>query len=142
MEGIKFDSRQVLMLTGMENDEQVLSAVADAMCEMGLVKDTYKQAILDREKEFPTGLNTGGCNIAIPHADVTHVNEASICVGILEEPVMFHAMVIMLALKEAHSHLDMLQKVVELIQDQALVKQIVETKEKDTVCQLLKEKLL
>ena len=36
----------------------------------------------------------------------------------------------------------MLQKVVELIQDQALVKQIVETKEKDTVCQLLKEKLL
>ena len=91
MEGIKFDSRQVLMLTGMENDEQVLSAVADAMCEMGLVKDTYKQAILDREKEFPTGLNTGGCNIAIPHADVTHVNEASICVGILEEPVMFHA---------------------------------------------------
>ena len=51
-------------------------------------------------------------------------------------------MVIMLALKEAHSHLDMLQKVVELIQDQALVKQIVETKEKDTVCQLLKEKLL
>ena len=153
MEGIKFDSRQVLMLTGMENDEQVLSAVADAMCEIGLVKDTYKQAILDREKEFPTGLNTGGCNIAIPHADVTHVNEASICVGILEEPVMFHAMdepddlipvkmVIMLALKEAHSHLDMLQKVVELIQDQALVKQIVETKEKDTVCQLLKEKLL
>ena len=34
------------------------------------------------------------------------------------------------------------EKVVELIQDQALVKQIVETKEKDTVCQLLKEKLL
>ena len=66
MEGIKFDSRQVLMLTGMENDEQVLSAVADAMCEMGLVKDTYKQAILDREKEFPTGLNLSLIHISEP----------------------------------------------------------------------------
>lgn len=152
MEEIIFQEEQVLKFAGLKKKEEVLSAIADALCEQGLVKDTYKEAILNREKEFPTGLNTGGINLAIPHADVVHVNKPAIAIAILDKPVEFQAMdepeqtilvqvVVMLALKEAHGHIEMLQKVVGLIQDQALVKQLIELEDKTEICNKIKEKL-
>jgi PTS system galactitol-specific IIA component len=153
MSDIKFNESQILKLEGNTSNVEVLSTIADLLCEKGLVKDTYKKAILDREAVFPTGLFTGGINVAIPHADVEHVNEASICVGILKEPVNFHAMdepdniieiklVIMLALKEAHGHIDMLTKIINLIQDQETVKTIIESDNVETVYNIIKSKLL
>ena len=90
--------------------------------------------------------------MAIPHADVIHVNKAAIAIAILDKPVEFYAMdepeqkicvqvVVMLALKEAHGHIEMLQKVVSLIKDQALVKQLIELEDKKEVCNKIKEKL-
>lgn len=152
MEEIIFQEEQVLKFAGLKKKEEVLSAIADALCEQGLVKDTYKEAILNREKEFPTGLNTGGINLAIPHADVVHVNKPAIAIAILDKPVEFQAMdepeqtilvqvVVMLALKEAHGHIEMLQKVVGFIQDQSLVKQLIELEDKTEICNKIKEKL-
>lgn len=153
MSVIKFNESQIVRLEGLTSNVEVLSNIADLLCEKGFVKETYKKAILDREAVFPTGLFTGGINIAIPHADVEHVNEASICVGILKEPVQFHAMdepdntidiklVIMLALKEAHGHIDMLSKIINLIQDQETVKTIIEVEETETIYNIIKSKLL
>jgi galactitol PTS system EIIA component len=47
----------------------------------------------------------------------------------------------MLALKEAHAHLDMLQKVVSLIQDQDLMKKVVSADSKEGAYELLKDHL-
>lgn len=153
MEEITFQEEQVLKLADLKTKEEVLSKIAEVLYEQGLVKEAYKEAILNREKEFPTGLNTGGINLAIPHADVTHVNKPAIAIAILDKPVEFRAMdepeqtilvqvIIMLALKEAHGHIEMLQKVVGLIQDQALVKQLIEMENKTEICNKIKEKLL
>lgn len=153
MSDIKFSKSQIVKLEGLTTDVEVLSSMTDLLCQDGLVKDTYKQAILDREKVFPTGLYTGDINVAIPHADVEHVNEASICVGILDKPIKFHAMdepdnsidislVIMLALKEAHGHIDMLTKVIGLIQDQEAVKEIIESNSQDIIYNIIEKYLL
>ncbi|MBO8463228.1 MAG: PTS sugar transporter subunit IIA [Firmicutes bacterium] len=152
MEEIIFQEEQVLKLVGFKTKEEVLSEIADTLCQQGIVKETYKEAILNREKEFPTGLNTGGINLAIPHADVAHVNKPAIAIAILDKPVEFQAMdepeqtifvqvVVMLALKEAHGHIEMLQKVVGLIQDQELVKQVIELEDKTEICNKIKGKL-
>ena len=72
----------------------------------------------------------------MPHCDVEHVVSGAICVGVLKSPVAWGRMdapeetcevslVVMLALNEAHAHLEMLQKVVGLIQDQDLMGRIV-----------------
>lgn len=153
MSAITFNELLILKLNQEKTDIEVLSALADRLCEQGLVKDTYKKAILDREAEYPTGLFTGNINIAIPHADIKHVNKASICVGIIENPIKFHAMdepaneidvrlVIMLALTEAHGHIKMLQKVVALIQNQELVKKVMESTDLKTVYEIIKKQLL
>ncbi|HEL1639607.1 PTS sugar transporter subunit IIA [Streptococcus suis] len=42
--------------------------------EKGYVTDQYLEALLEREREFPTGLKTRYVNIAIPHTD-PHVIE-------------------------------------------------------------------
>lgn len=134
-------------------NKEVLSALCDNLCKQGVVKSTYKDAILKREEEYPTGLKCGAVNIAIPHADVEHVNQAAISVAVLKQPVDFYAMdepdgtvpismVIMLALTEAHGHLEMLQKVVGLIQNQDELRAIVESDDDKAVIKLMKSKLL
>lgn len=153
MSTITFNESLILRLNKEKSNTEVLSILADSLCEQGLVKDTYKGAILSREAEYPTGLFIGNINIAIPHADIMHVNKAAICVGVLENPVKFHAMddptkeievslIIMLALTEAHGHISMLQRVVELIQNQELVKKIIESKDLKVVYEIIKEQLL
>ena len=153
MSAIIFDESFILRFDTHLTNTEVLSAMADNLCKRGIVKETYKKAILDREQEFPTGLNTGGINVAIPHADISHVNKAAICVGILKEPAAFHAMdepdydvpvklVIMLALTEAHGHIEMLQRIVKLIQNQEDVKHIVEAGQPDIIHKIIKQYLL
>lgn len=130
----------------------VESKLADVLFGHGYVKDTYKQAILDREVDCPTALDVSGLNVAMPHCDVAHVNEGAICMGVLKRPVDWHRMddpeatcpvslVVMLALNEAHAHLEMLQKVIALIQDQELVRRIIDAEDVEAVFELAKSSL-
>lgn len=61
MADLSFDSALVVRI-----DEECLTCeeverrIADVLRERGYVKDTYAQAILDREASFPTALDMGG----------------------------------------------------------------------------------
>jgi PTS system galactitol-specific IIA component len=112
--------------------EDVERHMAAVLREQGYVKESYAQAIVDREASFPTALDMNGLNVAIPHCDICNVNKAAICMGLLKHPVEWHKMdepdetckvsvVVMLALTEAHAHLEMLQKIIVFVQDQELV---------------------
>lgn len=152
MSSITFRESLILRLDGNMTDTAVLSAMCDNLCREGIVKDSYKAAILEREASYPTGLQCGGINIAIPHADIAHVNEAAISVAILKEPAPFKAMdepdgdvpiaiVIMLALTEAHGHIEMLQKIVGLIQNQEELQKILDSNDNQAVMELIKKEL-
>lgn len=153
MSAILFDESMILKLEHVDSNIKALCLLAGYLFEKGYVKEGYEAAILEREASFPTGLSTGKINIAIPHADTSYVNQAAICVGVAEKPVKFCAMdepdhqidvsvIIMLALKEAHGHLKMLQKVVELIKDQDNLKKIVTAADTKPVYDLISGYLL
>ena len=133
--------------------EQVERRIAGILTEQGYAKDTYAQAIVDREANFPTALDMSGLNVAIPHCDVANVNKAAFCMAVLKHPVDWHKMdepdetckvsvVVMLALTEAHAHLEMLQKVVKLLQNQGLVGQIVASSTAAEAYPLIAEQLV
>lgn len=137
MADLSFDSKLVVLM-GEEGltCEDVERRLAGVLEEQGYVKDTYAQAIVDREANYPTALDMSGLNVAIPHCDVANVNRAALCMGVLAHPVEWHKMdepdetcevsvVCMLALTEAHAHLEMLQKVIGFVQDQELVGKVV-----------------
>ena len=127
---------------------EVLTRLSNRLIAEGYVKESFTQAILERETEFSTGLPGLGRGVAIPHADPEHVNASVIAVGILRNPVQFKMMgnhdetidvevVFMLALKESHSHMSVLQSLMDVIQNENLLKQIKEAATQDTLLQLM-----
>ncbi|NMM65188.1 PTS sugar transporter subunit IIA [Clostridium sp. P21] len=133
--GVYFHKDLVFKDLEFSSNVEVLEFLASKLYEKGYVKEEYKEAILEREKEYPTGLPSIDIKIAIPHANHTLVNKATLAIGILKNPVEFKAMddpdkglnvsiVIMLALNEPHGHIEMLQRIVKLIKNPDTLKEI------------------
>lgn len=119
-------------------------SAADAITQLGarlqaggFVKDSWISATLEREKTFATGLPTPEIGIAIPHADVEHVLQQAIAVGVLEEPVEFGEMgnpdgavpariVCALAVAQSELLVTLLQRLVEMFQTPGVLSQIAE----------------
>lgn len=125
---IKIEEDLIMLdLCGQAN-ENILSQMADNLCRCGYVKESYKSAVIAREKIFATGLPTGSYGVAIPHTDIVHVNMPTICIARLSNDVDFVIMgeesetvavklVFMLAMNEQHAQLNVLQKLMGLLQD-------------------------
>ncbi|WP_308556351.1 PTS sugar transporter subunit IIA [uncultured Lactobacillus sp.] len=81
-----------------ENQDQVLKKVYDKLLELGYVKGDFLSHIIEREHNFPTGLDTSTLgknipNIAIPHTEGDFVNTRLIVPVALKNPVVFHNMI-------------------------------------------------
>ncbi|CWK00414.1 PTS system galactose-specific transporter subunit IIB [Streptococcus pneumoniae] len=66
--------------------------------EREIVTLTYREALITREKSFPTGLDMEFLgkdlpNVAIPHTDIVHNLAEKVVVVRLEKPVTFHNMI-------------------------------------------------
>jgi len=86
--------REDLILLGLtcRDRDDALKQITSMLEEKGIVKDTYYEALLAREADFPTGLPIGELNFALPHTYPEHVNEVAITLATLKEPVMFREM--------------------------------------------------
>ena len=82
-----------------DNQEQLFDQVATLLEEKKVVTDTYRSALIEREKMFPTGLDMEFLgkdlpNVAIPHTDTIHnLTENVVVVVRLAKPVTFHNMI-------------------------------------------------
>lgn len=143
-----------LVLLNYEADDKkvVLTKMADLLFRANLVKETYSEAIQKRESVFPTGLPTEEIGVAIPHTDSVHVNESSMAVAILKNPVKFEVMgspgtfvdvkiVMMLAIKDNNTQLYLLKNLMDLFRNKALLNNIVNSKSKKEVVELINSKL-
>ena len=72
--------------------EEALSAMSNMLLAAGYVKDSFPEAILEREKHYPSGLPMEGHKIAIPHTDAEHVNKSVILFARLANPLEFSSM--------------------------------------------------
>ena len=139
-----------LKANNLKNNKEVLSSLADYLIEEKMVKESFKEAIFEREKSYPTGLQFDGYGIALPHTDSEHVIKSQIAIMTLEKPVKFIEMastdkeidvktIFMLALKDSNQHIKILQKVMELLQDKEAMSKIESFDDsKETVDKLIK----
>lgn len=58
----------------------------------GYIKDTWYDAILEREKNYPTGLACQAISVAIPHTDPEHLEKPYIAIIKPKTPIEFEAM--------------------------------------------------
>lgn len=135
------------------NWQEVIKTLGEALQRHGYVKESYIPAVTEREGVFPTGLPLGEINVAIPHTDVEHVIEPAIAVATLEQPVLFGNMdqpddsvainiVFLLAMKEPHAQVDLLQSLIETLQTPQVLKQLTDACEIKEVETILQQKLL
>ena len=146
-----FREELVLMNFKANDAEHVLRSLAEILKEDGSVKDTYFQAMFDRERLYPTGLPTEGIKVAIPHAEVEHVNYSAFAIATLPEPVKFGEMggapedtldvqiVMMLANADPEEQVRTLRKMVDLFDEPESLEAIMAAKTPKEIVKILNE---
>lgn len=132
-----------------KDSEEVIRTLGSLLEGKGYVKDTYVEAVLARERTYPTGLPTKGVCVAIPHADPSHVQgQSAITLATLSHPVRFAMMgdpdtqldvqvVVMLAIHNPDEHLTLLKSVMKLFSNPELLRGLVAVKTRDEIVTLL-----
>lgn len=142
----------IILNLSATDKESVLSLMSDVLYQNGFVKSTFKDAVIQREEEFATGLPTHLCSVAIPHTDVEHINNRTIGVAILEKEVPFVEMgtldqqtdvkiVFMLAMDKVDDQLKLLQQLMQIFQSEEKLEQILRTKDRAALATIINEYL-
>lgn len=130
-----FSEEIILFDQDCNNRETAIKILADQFKQKSLVKESFYQAILDRESNYPTGLAINGTGVAIPHTDAVHIKKSQIGFMSLAEPVIFKDMVddqndievdviFMLGLQKSEEQVKTLQKLIDLFQNQELLNEV------------------
>jgi len=93
-----FFNKDLVFCLEADNQEQLFDQVATLLEDKKVVTDTYRSALIEREKMFPTGLDMEFLgkdlpNVAIPHTDTIHNLTENVVVVRLAKPVTFHNMI-------------------------------------------------
>ncbi|MGM5693114.1 PTS sugar transporter subunit IIA [Streptococcus suis] len=132
--------------------EEVIRLAGQPLVKAERILPEYSQACIDREVDFPTGLQlSNGIGLAMPHGHADLVKEDSISILRLKEPVEFGLMedkskkvsvslVFHLALSSGQEHLQVLRKVIRLFQNENFITQCL-TDDVDAVASLVEKEL-
>lgn len=83
-----------LTFTGVRagSAEDLFGWLGGELSQRGLIRGTWLDAIEERERNYPTGLQFPGVGVAIPHTDPENIERPYIAVMRLESPVRFRSM--------------------------------------------------
>lgn len=82
----------IILNQEVKDYKEALEFISDNLFERGYVKETYKEALLTREENSPTGLPIRPWSVAIPHTDPEHVIKPCIFIIQLKNIIQFHEM--------------------------------------------------
>ena len=121
---------QLLKMSGGGTSSEILKELADYAIENGLATEGYYDALMAREKQFPTGLQAT-CGVAIPHADEEYTLKSTIVLAVLDNKAQFQEMgghnivdvevIFLLLVKGLDKQVKILQNIVSLIQNEEML---------------------
>lgn len=132
----------------VNNYEEAIRFNSDILVKDGFVEEGYAEMVIEREKDFSTGLIATGRGIAIPHTNPTLVNKQAVCVLIPKKPIDFIMMgttdqvvkaevLFPLVIKDPNSQLSLLKKIVQLLQNDQLIDDIYHCRDKKKIMEML-----
>lgn len=132
--------------------DSALREVARAFVDNGFATEGYPQAIIDREQVYPTALPGAAFDIAMPHCDAKYINKTGVAVITLKNPVemkmmgdpdttLHPKMFFMLGIADPHGQVEMLQRLIAVIQDADLLNQAYACQDVDALYDLMAPKL-
>ena len=75
-----------------KSKEDALHQLYEVLLKNGKVKTSFYDAVLERERDYPTGLELEEYNAAIPHVVPAHVEHSAMGIAVLDTPVTFQRM--------------------------------------------------
>ena len=140
----------ILVDVEAKNYEEAIRKVGKQLFDNGYVKDTYIDAVVAREADFPTGLHLEGIDIAMPHTAGVHVNTPAVCVAKLKNPVEFSHMgdpdtkvqatlLFMMAIKDPDAQIETLQAVMGVFTNQEAIEELNKAKTKEELFSVAKK---
>lgn len=141
----------ILLQETVVSKEEVFQIMGQRLINLGYCKESYITALNEREKDYPTGIGIGDFGIAMPHTDSSHVLKETEMIMTLKEPVTFVQMgtldvqvqvriILMLAIQKPQEHIVKLQRIIELIKDQDLLRNIYTADSKQQIINLIQKK--
>lgn len=152
--GCEYFTPQLTFLNKHYNNSiDFFSSIFLLLKEARYVRDSFLDAIIAREKYYPTGLPTLPVPIALPHTDPWHVIRPFISVTRLSKPIDWHEMgnddntlhvhfIVLLGFVDHNSHLMTLQKLMDCLADEEVVQALREIEDIDTFLCTLTSRLL
>lgn len=135
-----FDQKIALLNKKVDSKEEAFRMLTEEFLKSCCVTESYLDNVIKREEVFPTGLIINGIGVAIPHTDSQYVKKSQVGFLSLANPLPFIEMgtsdkeisvslIFMLALKEPHEQLQMLQNLIEMFQKEGVLKKLIEVHE-------------
>jgi PTS system galactitol-specific IIA component len=141
----------ILMGTEASSGEEAIRLLSRRLEQGGYVRPTFADAVLEREKTFPTGLPTEP-PVAIPHTDVEHCLKPAVAVAMLKRPVLFQAMgrggdlrvgvIFLLSITDPQAQVGWLGRLVQFFQKTGHLKELAEARSPGEVADILNQRLL
>lgn len=133
----------------VKDREEAIRTLAKDFVKAGAVKESFVDAVLEREQLSPTALPAVAYDIAIPHTVSAHVITPAMNVAVLKHPVEFQQMgspeitlhpqvLFMLAISDPKDQLSLLRRIMKMLQNKELLNQVRGAKTTDEVYGLLK----
>lgn len=130
------------------DQKDLLMQLSEILEEEGYVKSTFLENILSREKQYPTGLDTGEIKVAIPHTDSENVLKPCLALCTLEKPVNFKQMddmdkeipvdiIFMLAIKDPKLQVPTLTNLMSIFSQSDVLEEIHKSKSKNEIYEIL-----
>ncbi|UYZ12268.1 PTS sugar transporter subunit IIA [Brevibacillus sp. WF146] len=143
-------SEHIIVTEEVVGREQILTQLGGRLVQSGAVADEYVPTILEREQQFPTGIELESIHIAIPHADAAYVRKPAVAMAVVKKGVSFRSMadpekdlpvkiVIMLALEKSETQLRVLEQIMSFIQHADRLQELVEMESGEAVFRALKQ---
>lgn len=148
---LDFVSEDLIFLNKkFEKRNELLEFVSKELCSKGYVKESFENAIKNREEVFPTGLDTGDIQVAIPHTDSEYVNKTAISILTLSKKVEFSEMsdksnsvnaeiVFVLAVNDPKNQVSVLSRLMGILSNKELLLRIKNATDKNQVLKIVGE---
>ncbi|WP_225418504.1 PTS sugar transporter subunit IIA [Loigolactobacillus iwatensis] len=143
------DKNDIFINQEFKSNTDYFQKTYQVLLKEGKVKKKFIDNILQREKDYPTGLNTGEIKVAIPHTDYTYSNTTQLVVTTFKSPVEFYQMdnssskisvnlAVMILFNNPKKQPETLKYIMKIIQNQSSLSMIMKQQSKESMSKLFK----
>ncbi|ROR54503.1 PTS system IIA component (Gat family) [Luteococcus japonicus] len=135
-----------------ESYQEALQLMAQPLLQAGRVRPSFEAAVVERERQFPTGLPLNG-GVAMPHTDPEHVVADAVSVATLSKPVTAGEMgggvdstvevscIFLLVFSDGAAHVKLLKTLVRSFQDTDFMAGLRELTSREEIAERVTERL-